>query len=100
MKIFIPKLSKELFEAKIKIEQELKQGNFKVLSIIISLPPISNSIMTLPSVSPFLSKAEPFCPGCSPNNANSIPKRIEVFPEPMSPDNKVEPSENCISCCL
>ncbi len=27
MKIFIPKLSKELFEAKIKIESELKKGN-------------------------------------------------------------------------
>ena len=31
------------------------------------------------------------CPGCNPKRANSIARRIEVFPEPISPDNSVEP---------
>ena len=31
------------------------------------------------------------------DKANSIANNIEVFPEPMSPDNKVEPSGNSIS---
>ncbi|GAH71232.1 unnamed protein product, partial [marine sediment metagenome] len=50
--------------------------------------------------SPFLNKELPLCPGCKPNKANSIPRSTEVFPQPMSPDNKIEPSGNIISWFL
>jgi len=38
----------------------------------------------------------PFCPGCNPNSANCRPRRIDVFPEPMSPANNTEPFGNSI----
>ena len=70
---------------------------FKPLSIITFLPSISNSRVIRPSSFPFLNKEEPFCPGWSPNRANSIARRIDVLPDPMSPDKITEPSGNSIS---
>jgi len=70
---------------------------FNVLSITIGLPSISNSNTTFPSFFPFLSKDCPLWLGCNPNKANSIANKMLVFPLPISPDKRIEPSGKIIS---
>ncbi len=50
---------------------------------------------TEPVVSPVLSNREPGRPDLlMPNKANSMARSMLLFPEPMSPDKRTEPSGN------
>jgi len=76
------------------------------------MPPLGDFFIVLSSVIVFLSMLRyrhtyafsapclridvPFCPGCSPKSANCNPRRIDVFPEPMSPAKRTEPFGNSI----
>ena len=68
-----------------------------VLSRIISSPSTSIFRQVDALSSPCLRMEAPFCPGCNPKSANWSPSRIEVFPEPMSPESKTAPFGNSIS---
>ena len=69
---------------------------FIVLSSVIISPSTSISRHAYALSVPCLKIDAPFCPGCNPKSANWSPRRIDVFPEPMSPAKSTEPFGNSI----